>query len=233
LSQLAALNAAARALLDELRSIRAEHLHKQLSSLGVTEQSRGLQLHIGCGSHLLSGWLNIDKYPAPLSMSALWSLPLGDATVSRIFVRRMPECLFFPVEIREFLFDMRRVLVRGGVFHVAARGPSVGLMNTAASLELSYKEWARSVEHRTRLDYLLATAATDFRHSASGRVNMERFTVDALIHMLAEERFTGIRFIDYSGLQLPDFPKSEIATLSRAHKFSESYVFIEAIKPRH
>jgi hypothetical protein len=191
MNRLAELDEAISRLIDQLHSVRAGYLGAQLESLGVNAQSRGLKLHIGCGSHHLKGWINIDNYPAPLSMSALWDLPFRDASVARIFVARIPECLFFPVEIRRFLFEMRRVLTAGGLLQVAMMNRKADRLSTPASLELAYSKWARDLEHRTRLDYLLEISGENLARIA-GRRSKVPCSPDALIHMLVEERFTSI-----------------------------------------
>lgn len=91
IGQLDALDRAVSTLSDELRSMRADYLKAQLELLGVSSQSRDLSLHIGCGSRHLQGWINIDNYPAPLSMSALWNLPFADRSTVRVLVSRIPE----------------------------------------------------------------------------------------------------------------------------------------------
>jgi hypothetical protein len=230
---LAELDEEIRTLIDQLHSARAGYLSAQLESLGVNAQSRGLKLHIGCGARHLKGWINIDNYPAPLSMSALWDLPFGDASVARIFVARIPECLFFPVEIRRFLFEMRRVLTLGGLLQVAMLNRKVDPRSTPANLELAYKKWARSLEHRTRIDYLLETAGADLSRVADKRANRATCSSDALIHMLLEERFTSVTSVDWPEPESDDSIEGREVEFPAPRMAREGCFCIEARKPLH
>jgi hypothetical protein len=178
-TRLVALDKSVSALLEELRSMRAEYLKAQLQRLGVSSQSRDLNLHIGCGSQPVEGWINIDNYPAPLSMSALWDLPFADGSAARVFVSRIPASLFYPVEIRRFLSELWRVLSPAGMLQIAV-DHGTRRINNHMTREMAYSDWAYGLKHRTRLDYLLdgtAKASCD---------------IDALMHMLVEERFANI-----------------------------------------
>jgi hypothetical protein len=230
-SRLTALDDAVRTLLSQLRSIRAEYVSAQLKSLGVNEQSGGLKLHIGCGSHHFKSWINIDHYPAPLSMTALWDLPFGDGTVTRVFVSRVPESLFFPIEIRRFLFEVRRVLTYGGILQIAQVDRRFRSSSVPTTRESVYRNWAYSLEHRTRLDYLLDRTGVDADRTAA-RTNGLACNMDVLMHMLVEERFT-----DIQGTESPEFECEEANSvygprIDGSH-CSRPSSCIEAHKPQH
>src|SRR5262249_17270172 len=69
-SRVTQMRTALNELLGQLRKLRSGYLSDQLHALGVDERDRQLKLHIGCGARHLDGWINMDMYPAPLSMAA-------------------------------------------------------------------------------------------------------------------------------------------------------------------
>jgi hypothetical protein len=184
-SRLRAMDEALSALLDQLRDLRSEYLRSQLDALGIDDESRDLKLHIACGSRRLEGWINIDCYPAPLSMCALWNLPFTDGAVIQVLVSRAPESLFYPVEIRSFLSEVGRVLASGGLLEIAMPDSAARRNPGPATREQVYTKWARGLESRTRLDHLL-----------DGSSGKPIGSVDALMHMLVEEGFADIRLED-------------------------------------
>ena len=138
-------------LLWQLRATRAGYLSAQLATVNVNVNSRDLCIHIGCGSRPLRGWINIDTYPVQLAMSALWELPQPDTSVQYTFISRLPALLFFPVEIRRFLSEVRRVLTPGGILRIAAVESGTAGSSTRASREAEYRTWALGLADRTRI----------------------------------------------------------------------------------
>ncbi len=116
--RLMALLAATDGFRSELAALRQPFTARQLAALQIDPAAHGHQLHIGCGKGLLDGWINIDVYPAPLSQSVLWGLPFADGSVRYIFVSHLLEHLFFPLDVRPFLRELRRVLAPGGIVRI-------------------------------------------------------------------------------------------------------------------
>jgi hypothetical protein len=135
-------------------------------------------------------------YPAPSAINALWGLPFSDATAAEVVISRMPESLWFPVEIRRFLLEVRRVLEPGGILRVSLRSGHTGRTKAPTSFESAYKDWACFLDKRMRLDSLLAspTGCLD-RGSRPSGVD-PAISVDALIHLLMDEGFTKISHCD-------------------------------------
>ncbi|MGE0315516.1 MAG: methyltransferase domain-containing protein [Lautropia sp.] len=80
-----------------------------------------VRLHLGCGEHLLQGWLNADFFPtAPdvIHIDATRRFPLPDASVDRIFSEHMIEHLSY-VDGLTMLAECRRVLKPGGRIRVS------------------------------------------------------------------------------------------------------------------
>jgi hypothetical protein len=233
-SRLTELQDAVSSLLHQLHAARAGYLNAQLTSLGVTDQSRELRLHVGCGSRQLRGWINIDTYPAPLAMNALWNLPFGDASAKQVFVSRMPELLFYPVEVRRFLSELHRVLVSGGILQIAMTERESRAAHHNSSLEAAYRRWADGLEQRTRIDYLLTLSGVGSGRTGDRRARKSACTISALMYLLRQERFDDI-------LQLESLKTESIETstdcdppitqggLAGTHCAS----YIEARKPVH
>ena len=110
--------AAVEGLHDDLAAVRPAILHKQLQTFGVHERTRELRVHIGCGGHLLPGWVNLDNYPAPLATNLAAGLPLPNGSARFVFVAHLFEHLFYPAESHRLLDEIRRVLEPGGVVRI-------------------------------------------------------------------------------------------------------------------
>lgn len=78
-------------------------------------------LHIGCGDHLLDGWLNTDlrpRLPGVLPLDASRPLPFPDESFDYIFSEHVIEHMPYPKGC-ELLAECRRVLRRGGTMRLA------------------------------------------------------------------------------------------------------------------
>jgi predicted SAM-dependent methyltransferase len=82
---------------------------------------RGLQVHLGCGNALFSGWLNVDCYPPSarsgaeiLTVDMRRGLPLADQSVSAVFSEHFLEHLSMETVRDVILPELRRVLEPGG-----------------------------------------------------------------------------------------------------------------------
>ncbi len=76
-----------------------------------------IRLHIGCGTRILPGWVNIDAVPRPGTGAVrmdLAALPYGDGTVDTILAEHVLEHLDFSEESRVWP-ELARVLRPGGV----------------------------------------------------------------------------------------------------------------------
>lgn len=98
-----------------LRARRRRYVARQLAALGLTGEERELKLHIGAGSHILPGWLNIDAGGSDLSLNINWGLPLGDGSARFVYCAHMLEHLRFVDQAPPFLADIHRVPAPDGV----------------------------------------------------------------------------------------------------------------------
>lgn len=78
------------------------------------------RLHLGCGSNLLDGWINVDV-EGPRG-AIRWDLrnplPVESGTVSHIFCEHFIEHVTFP-EATELLAECHRVLRPGGILRIS------------------------------------------------------------------------------------------------------------------
>lgn len=75
-----------------------------------------LKLHIGCGNHLLDGWLNVDFFPLSFSachLDATRRFPYADSTFDFVFSEHMIEHVTYPQGVA-MLSECHRVLKKGG-----------------------------------------------------------------------------------------------------------------------
>ena len=76
----------------------------------ATEGKTALLLHVGCGSTILPGWVNIDAHPSTIGavyFNAMNSLPMQIATVRRIHCEHFLEHLQFDQAVN-FLRECHR-----------------------------------------------------------------------------------------------------------------------------
>lgn len=208
--QLTTLHKSLHDLLCRLIACRSGYLQAQLKVFEENTNCRCLKLHIGCGPDQWPGWINIDTYPAPLSMAATWHLPFSDASVSHIFVSRLPEALFFPIEIRQFFMDLRRILVPGGVLEVAlGKHTSDRLSLSFSSMQAIYRGWTEGQRFRSHVDCILALFVGEPARSLTRRLLSHSMETSALMHLLWDENFVDIKQSTIAGSQHPDKMSNE------------------------
>jgi len=81
-----------------------------------TDVLTGLRLHLGCGTNMLAGWVNIDRVaraPGVVTDVDPTSLPYPDATVCAVLAEHVFEHFSFAEESRVWR-EMARVLRPGG-----------------------------------------------------------------------------------------------------------------------
>ncbi|MFD9623905.1 class I SAM-dependent methyltransferase [Streptomyces virginiae] len=102
----------------ELLDSRIPYIKSQIENLDPTSFGEELNLHLGCGERYLPGWVNIDFYPAPLSMNLLWGLPFRRGSVKRVYTSHMLEHLYYPDHASRLLREIHSVLAPGGTVRI-------------------------------------------------------------------------------------------------------------------
>lgn len=97
-----------------LRERRDSYVEDQLEAAGLMGGENGLKLHIGAGSHILPGWLNIDAGGSDLSLNLNWGLPLPDACAKFAYCAHVLEHLRFTDQAPPLIADIYRVLANDG-----------------------------------------------------------------------------------------------------------------------
>lgn len=106
------------------------------------------KLHIGCGDHVLEGWLNTDLHPRQpciLAMDASQALPFADNSFDFIFSEHVIEHLPFPQGCN-LLAECHRTLKTGGVLRLATPDLAflLGLYSTTKSeIQQAFLDWSK------------------------------------------------------------------------------------------
>ena len=106
-----------------------------------------IKLHVGCGGHILGGWLNADWYPLSLSachLDATRRFPYADSTFDFVFSEHMIEHVTYPQGVA-MLSECHRVLKKGGRIRLST--PDLAFMlalsrEDRSETEAEYIEWA-------------------------------------------------------------------------------------------
>jgi predicted SAM-dependent methyltransferase len=104
------------------------------------------KLHIGCGAHVLHGWLNTDfvRSREVLFLDATRPFPFGDSEFDYVYSEHMIEHISFPAGQR-FLKECSRILKPGGKIRVAT--PDLMFLvdlcrDGTSTVQRDYIEWS-------------------------------------------------------------------------------------------
>lgn len=234
--RLLALATAVDGLRGELAALREDYVGRQLAKLGVAPAARDLKLHIGCGPGHLSGWINIDIAPAPLSLNVRWGLPFADGSVRFVFVSHLLEHLFYPVDAGEFVAEIARVLAPGGVVRIVV--PDVAACIEAyqrkdAAFFASRREtWPWWPENPTRLEDFLAYAGAGPEPGWLFEAHKFGYDAETLAKLLTDHGLKSPAPSTYQGSAHPELRVDEISAVAKATYGDGRYysLFMEAIR---
>ena len=234
--RLMAALAAIDALRNDLLEVRRPRIGEQLANLGVAPTSRDLQLHIGCGSGHLPGWINIDVDPAPLAINVLWGLPFPDASASRVFVSHLLEHLFYPRDVKFFLAELKRVTTPGGIVRIVV--PDIEqciaayVENDRTFFESRRETWSWWPEHATRLQDFLAYAGAGPDPAYLLETHKYGYDFETLAAALREAGFIRVRQSAYMESDDPALRVDHVSDVARAQYGDRYYsLFVEADAP--
>lgn len=135
------------------------------------------KLHIGCGKHILAGWLNTDSYLQDPSLpvcllDASKRFPFADGTFAYVFSEHMIEHVSYPAG-RHMLSECLRVLEPGGVLRVST--PDLDFLldlrrPDKSPLQREYIQWAAetstpNVPDPTNEVFLINNFVRDWGHT--------------------------------------------------------------------
>jgi predicted SAM-dependent methyltransferase len=234
--RLMALLAATDGLRSELAALRQPFLAPQLFSAGVKPGVGELKLHVGCGKGLLDGWINIDVFPAPLSMNVLWGLPFADGSVRYLFVSHLLEHLFFPRDVRPFLKEIYRVLAPGGIVRIVVPDMEQCIeayVNDDRSFFGNRREaWPWWPENPTRLEDFLAYAGAGAEPAYLFESHKYGYDFDTLAKVLGDAGFGGVTRSEYMASSHEPLRVDDVSAVANA-KYGDRYysLFVEAERP--
>jgi SAM-dependent methyltransferase len=233
--RLTALVAGVTALEAELIAMRPDFIASQLLKLGLAEKPAGLKLHLGCGAARLAGWVNIDAYPAELSMDMRWGLPFEPQSADYVFISHVFEHLYYPEESSSVLRDIHRVLSPGGRLRLIV--PDIELCiqayskNDTTFFKTRHHTWAWWPEAATRLEDFLAYAGAGPRASHFLEGHKFGYDFETIAHALTAAGFSDIQRSSYMGSPDPILQVDTASSVAGAQSNGKYYsLFVEARK---
>ena len=235
LQRLTALVAGVTALEAELTVMRPDFIASQLQKLGLADKAKGLKLHLGSGATRLPGWVNIDAYPAELSLDLRWGLPFEPQSADYVFMSHVFEHLYYPEESSSVLQDIHRVLSPGGRLRLIV--PDIELCIRAYSeddttfMENRQHTWSWWPAAATRLEDFLAYAGAGPRASHFLEGHKFGYDFETLAHALATAGFSDIQRSSYMGSPDPVLQVDTASSVAGAQSNGQYYsLFVEARK---
>ena len=220
-------------LRSDLAALRAPLVKRQLNALGVSPDSRNLRLHIGSGGFDLPGWINIDSWPAPLTINLDWGLPFAPASSRFVFLSHLLEHLFYGGQSQRLLEEIRRVLQPGGVVRIVV--PDIGqcidayAANDREFFANRHGHWSAPVDNPTRLEQFLAYAGAG--PSPSQLIESHKFGYDfeTLQSCLQRAGFVNVRRCNYQGSAFAELRVDHASLNAHARNGDRHYsLFVEA-----
>jgi SAM-dependent methyltransferase len=230
------LLAAAASLRADLATLRSPFIRHQLSELHIDGNAKNLQLHIGSGGFNLPGWINIDNFPAPLTMSLDWGLPFPPSSARYVFLSHVLEHLFYPLQSQRLLADIRRVLQPGGVVRIVV--PDVEqwihayVKNDTGFFDAQEVRVPDSSVKPTRLEALLPYAGAVSSPTQLYSDHKFGYDFETLQHCLLTAGFLNIRRCNYQDSPF-DALRVDDASGTAGERYGERYrsLFVEAQAP--
>ena len=184
------------------------------------------RLHVGCGSHVLAGWLNCDAEPADDGigyLDATRPFPLPAGAFGRVFSEHMIEHVPFAGGVA-MLRECRRVLRTGGRIRIAT--PDLAFLLDLArgglsDLQRQYVEWSTRefIAGAPYADpaFVLNNFMRDWGHAF---IHDER----SLRHALGEAGF-----VDVIRCPLLDSPDPTLRGLENAARMPPGFLALESL----
>ncbi len=231
--RLMALLAAVDGLRVQMQTRRSPHVERQLQAMLPKLDEADLRLHIGCGPGHLPGWVNIDVHPAPLAMNVLWGLPFEEGSVRIVFVSHLLEHLYYPVDARAFLTEVRRVLHPEGTLRVIV--PDVEQCieaytgNDRDFFGSRRETWDWWPENPTRLEDFLAYAGAGTDPGYLFEAHKFGYDFETLSRLLQDAGFSRVQRSEFMQSRRPELRVDEISSVAKARYRDRYYsLFVDA-----
>lgn len=233
--RLTALVAGTTALEAELIALRPAFIASQLHDLGLSDAHRGLKLHLGSGPTRLPGWINIDAYPAELSLDLRWGLPFEANSADYVFMSHVFEHFYYPDESSGVLQEIHRVLAPGGRVRIVV--PDIELCiqaycrNDTAFMANRQHTWAWWPHAATRLEDFLSYAGAGPRASHFLEGHKFGYDFETLAHALKQAGFSKVERSSYMASQDSVLQVDTASSVAAAQTDGQYYsLFVEAQK---
>jgi len=219
----------------DLGTLRGPYLGQQLHALGINQESRNLQLHIGSGPYNLAGWINLDIFPAQLSTNVLWGLPFTDGQCRFVFLSHLLEHLFYPTDASALLEEIHRILAPGGVVRIVVPDIEQCLRayreNNTEFFEKRAEHWGAGDGNATRLEHFLAYAGAGPDPAWLFEAHKFGYDFETLERALQRAGFKTIIRSKFMGSEHGALRVDEHSQIASA-KFGDDYysLFVEAVK---
>ena len=187
--------------------------------ISKAKKSGPLKLHLGCGSHILPGWLNVDK--RKYHGAVVLRLPTGlrnfpDNTVSYVYSSHVIEYFGYPTEIATLLKEIHRILVPGGVFRFVVPGiERIIRAYVADDREFFEEQKKHNPGCTTKLEHLMSALHGHEGHKCG-------YDYETARKVLSQSGFNHITNSDYQ--------KSEVEALRVDYRGQDLSLFVEAVK---
>lgn len=212
----------------ELRDARPSFLAQQPSK----HEGHGLKLHLGCGPHLLPGWVNIDAKGGDIRMDLRWPLPFPNASARYVFASHVLEHFYRKMEVPPLVKEIRRILAPGGVLRVVVPDVELFLRAYVAGDEQFFADrariWPYVLSYKTRLDqFLTYVGASQVLEDFDG--HMYGYDFETLASVLNEAGFTDIKRSQFMASSHPELRIDEASYNAAANSNGRYYsLFVEA-----
>ena len=230
-TRLMAIRSALAALEREVNRRIPDWIRRQLDALAP--QPQGLSLHLGAGSKAIPGWINIDSWPAELSLDLRWGLPFLEGSATRVYLSHTLEHLYYPHEVHALLGEIFRVMEPGGRLRIVV--PDIGAAIVAycendqrfyeGRRETSWPDW--NIE--TRLESFLGYAGVGPHPGMFMHAHKYGYDFETLAHALQGAGFTDVTRCAYQNSPDERFRIDDASAYAGAQKDGRYYsLFVEA-----
>jgi predicted SAM-dependent methyltransferase len=185
-----------------------------------------MRLHIGCGSNIRSGYINIDINPnADLTLDMREPFPFESGSCALTYSEHFLEHLDYPDEALPFLRECYRVLQPGGTFSVGV--PDAEWPIRAYVGDLNYVDWFRYVKSHEYPDWVDSRIECVNYSFRQGREHKFAYDFDTLRAALERVGFISVRRREFDPTL--DSETSRYSLDTDVNKCTTLYV--DAVKP--
>jgi predicted SAM-dependent methyltransferase len=195
---------------------------------------KGLSIHLGSGSAHLDGWVNIDLWPAQLSLDFRWGLPFEAGSADRVYLSHVLEHAYYPHETLQLVREIHRVLTPGGRVRIIVPDIEACIQayvtNDRRFFEGRRERWPEW-KITTRMESFLGFAGVGAHPGMFGLAHKWGFDFETLAHLLSTVGFTNIERSAYQKSSDPALRLDHASAWAGANVDGRFYsLFVEATR---